>query len=254
LDVFGVPEDLRRAIQARRADLAQLSPYLRSIHDKHVIGVNTAYRLGPWIDITFFGDDGWFRYHRVALSLHPSLKVTCAEVFAHWSSPNQERIKFMGRDYDHPHGISAKPGHVSWGHNSGAAAISLAYHLDAKRIFLLGFDMDLDENGNPNWHGHHAEMVEDPKVPPFDRHGGTFVQMAEDAAELGLEILNVNPNSQIDAFPRISLEDALAHSAQDNGAQDNGAQRTGHRAQRTPPTRTKGTDPKDVGKEERGTE
>jgi hypothetical protein len=102
---------------------------------------------------------------------------------------------------------------VSWNLNSGAAAVGLAYHLGVKKIYLLGFDMHVGENGDQHWHRHYARSKDVKKRSvnklPFQRHLRGFFAVGRDAERLGLKIINVSPNSKIEQFPKMTLKEAL---------------------------------------------
>ncbi len=77
--------------------------------------------------------------------------------------------------------------------NIGAAAINLAYHTGATRVFLLGFDMNLGNSSRQHWHNvyNRGPIVEPKRIKklPFRRHLRYFPNIAYDAKELGLEII-----------------------------------------------------------------
>jgi hypothetical protein len=174
-----------------------------------VIGVNNAYRLGAWVDILFFGDWTWYLEHRQELQGWPGLKISCNSKFGNPGPDRMGGIKYLARDREHLEGISGDPSKVSWNQNSGAAAINVAVHLGVKRIYLLGFDMDMDhKNNRTHWFGSHGPSVGRPvKPPPFGRHLRGFPAIAEDAKRMGVGIINVNPESKIDVFPKVALKD-----------------------------------------------
>ena len=201
---FGVPEDVVAKVMTGALPPATYSPYLAPIHGAHVIGVNNAYQIGPWIDAIFFGDCAWYLVHRTALAKLSNLKVSCCPRFAGRPQKDMEGVKYLAKDGGHRYGISNNPSKVAWNHNSGASAINLAVHFGAKRIILLGFVMCLDGSVS-HWHGSHGNK----KPPPFARHLNGFPSIAEDAARRGVEVLNCSPNSQIDVFPKVSLSEVL---------------------------------------------
>ncbi len=200
---FGVPEELVREVRQGRKPVTAYSPYLSPIYNKHIIAVNNAYMLGDWVDVCWFGDNSWYLVHRLGLIRFKGIKATCNIRFEKPEPRREARLKYLARDSKR-FGITTKEGHVSWNGNSGASAINLAYHFGAKRILLLGFDMQKDGNAT-HWHGGHDPHVE----PPFKRHKTSFAYIKADAERLGIEILNVNPDSAIDEFPKVRLEDVL---------------------------------------------
>ena len=160
--------------------------------------------LGNWVDFIYFGDSAWYLVHREGLKRHPKISVSSHPRFSKPDARKEVGLKYLARDGAKRFGISTKPGHVSWNGNSGASAINLAVHLGARRVLLLGFDMKA-EGQNTHWHGGH-----DPRVnPPFKRHLLCFPYVQEDARRLGVEILNVCPDSAIDVFPKVRLEEVL---------------------------------------------
>jgi len=210
---FHIPENVIEAVREKRLPLSAYSPYMESIHSKHIIGVNMALQLGNWVDFCFFGDDGWFRDHRKELAQFTGVKVSCAPMFCKntYHADNGERIKYLAQDPKKSHGISEVPYTVCWNANSGAAAISLASHLGAKKIVLLGFDMQLDPNGNSHWHKEY--QMNPAKRSVFPRHLRGFPIIAADAKRMGIEILNASPESAIDDFPKMTVEAILNGSS-----------------------------------------
>ena len=207
---FGVPEDVINKVQSGDLPMSAYSPYLSPIHGKHVIGVNAAFLLGSWIDLLFFGDGAFYWNNRDAIDSFPNIRVTC--------NPNVHKrvgvynVKFLQRDGTHNAGLTRKKGFVSWNKHSGGAAISLAYHLGVQRIYLLGFDMTATE-GKQHFHAHYpsAKKPKKSNQMPFKRHLETMSAISRDARALNLKIYNVNLDSVITNFPRITLEEALNH-------------------------------------------
>jgi hypothetical protein len=209
---FGVPEDTVSKVMTGELPPSAYSPFLAPIHVSHVIGVNNAYTIGPWIDAVFFGDCAWYLVHREALAKFRNLKVTCCPRFANKTEKDSEGIKYLpkggGREIEGggpKHGLSGNPSRVCWNHNSGAAAINLAVHFGVKRIVLLGFDMRLDDSNRSHWHGFHQSNG----LATFARHLRGFPAIAEDAKNRGIEILNANSESAIEAFPKVTLKEIL---------------------------------------------
>lgn len=101
-------------------------------------------------------------------------------------------------------GLSTKKGTINTNRNSGAAAINLAYHLGAKRILLLGFDMK--HKGARHWFGEHPKNL--------NQHSD-YAGFAERFRSIlperyGIEIWNVTRDTALDAFPRYDLDEVCA--------------------------------------------
>lgn len=218
---FGVPEELVLRVCVKEEPETVYTPFLQaqlSRQGHYTIGVNNAYQLGAEVvDVVFFGDSGWWLVHQKRLQKWPGLIMSCCPYFG--SYPDK-RVYYMPKDRAHTQGISTRPGVVAWNHNSGAAAINLAVQFGAKRIRLLGFDMQMLHPIYSHWHGAHVSMKRKlhnnaplQKVP-FARHLRGFAQIAKDAERLGIEILNVNSASVIPVFPQVTLAEALQSEAQ----------------------------------------
>ena len=210
---FDIPEDVVQGVLSRELPLNAYSPYLSAIHHKHIIGVNAAFYLGSWVDIAFFGDGGFYFQNRKELLEFPNMLVSCNPALS--NNKKAIGVKFIRRDGRYRHGISFRKGSVSWNKNSGAAAINLAVHLGAKRIYLLGFDMKLGEGDLQWWHKHYKRAQNDkkthPKKLPFQNHLEGFPVIARDARRHGIEIFNISRDSAITNFPKITVQEALEH-------------------------------------------
>jgi hypothetical protein len=206
---FGVPEETIKAVMTGKQPASAYSEYLSPIHNKHVIGINNAYKIGDWLDALFFGDCGWYVVYRLALLELQCLKVTCCDRFANKSEKSSLGIKYLARNRKKTLGISEDPTTVCWNNNSGFAAISLAAHFGVKRIVLLGFDMTLDSSRVSHWHGSHHPQNKKPPIPAFARHmrGAMFIQ--QDAERLGIEVLNCSDISTLTEFKKVNLQDVL---------------------------------------------
>ena len=208
---FDIPESLVMDVLTKKKPISVYSEYLSLLHNKHVIGVNTSFLIGEWVDFIFFGDNGFLLQNQCELAEHIGLKISC-----HPQTEKYNWIKYVCRDKSKVRGISTNPKAISWNGNSGASAINIAIHTGAKRIILLGFDMKLDDSKKQHWHNHYnkyGQPVVDTRhkrhTLPFDRHLRGFPEIAKDAKKIGVEILNANPDSAIDVFKKINVKDIL---------------------------------------------
>lgn len=202
---FEVPLSIVTQVKNKTLPLSAYSKYLTYLHDKHTIGINIAYQIGTWIDIIFFGDNGFYQAHKNKLLQYPGIVATCAPCFIEKKKDNG--IKFLNQDPKKRQGISTNISTVAWNGNSGAAAISLAVHLGVKKIVLLGFDMNLDSQGSSHWHSEYE--VRNRKQSPFAKHLQGFPAIARDAKNMGVDIINANPNSAIHEFPKKSIKEII---------------------------------------------
>lgn len=196
---------IQAGLSLNQKDPRQVFPAIRDYLlklrlDKHrVIGVNDAFRLGDNIvDVAWFTDCGWFDKNRVKFARFGGLKAHCCN--RHAERPGVHRI--VRQDTS---GISTNPKKINWNKNSGSSAINLAYLLGARRVILIAFDMQFGQSKTHNWHAEHKKKR--PKNwNPFPRFLDPFAELAKDAKVLGLEIINANPDSAIEVFPKMKLE------------------------------------------------
>lgn len=178
-----------------------LDEKLELIHNKRVIGVNTSFMLGDWVDVCWWSDPCWYEWNVVDLSEFGGLKACCCRALI-----DKPGVKVLNRGKSM--GIDHRTNFISWNRSSGGSAINLAVHLGAKRIVLLGFDMKpSDDKGEDNWHNLHKVK----KYPPYHRFLESFPHIKKDAGNLGVEIINSTMCSLIpeDIFPKIPLEEVV---------------------------------------------
>jgi hypothetical protein len=214
VSTFNVPENL---VPLRKEEFVDFGDYLKPfLQDKYVIGVNLSAFLGDWVDVAYWGDSDTYLHYMSWYDEFSGLKVSSAGKFA---ASKFKSIKFLQKD--HYKGICTDRKSLTWaGFNSGAAAINLAYYFGAKRIFLLGFDMYSLPNGRVHWHAGYPDKKENftnkdlkmgklPKrskvQPAYKRQLSGFKPISEKIQELGIEVINLSPNSKIKEFPVASF-------------------------------------------------
>lgn len=202
LQQFDVPESIIESVYSGKETPAAYSPYLSALHDKHIIAVNVAYKIGPWIDMMFFGDTSTWTEEQTELIKFKGLRVTCAESL----NRNIPYLKFLGKNPRKKTGISKDNNLISWNFNSGAAAINVAVHTGVKRIVLFGFDMKLDQSQNQHWHKIYTSPLKTVDAS-FRKHLAGFPEIKKDLDAMGIEVFNCNPNSAIDCFQKINFKD-----------------------------------------------
>ncbi|MFA7217792.1 MAG: ATP-grasp fold amidoligase family protein [Dehalococcoidales bacterium] len=206
---FEIPDEVVLDVLNGKQPMSAYSPYMKFLHDKHVIAVNAAFMIGEWMDMVFFGDSKFFLKFKNQLYTHPKLKVSCAP-----ASQQCPWVKYLSRDKRKPRGLTENRETVSWNYNSGGAAMTVAANAGAKRIFLLGFDMKLNDRGDQHFHSVYkskrtAANPAKRKNLKFFQHLKSFPEIAQDAKRRGIEVYNVCPDSAILEFPRITLKQAI---------------------------------------------
>ncbi len=168
---------------------------------KHrTIGVNHAISLGP-VDMLWFGDFNFYKSNELKIDAFAGLKCTCACEIPELDWPHIKRVRRSKKVW----GIeSERADAIAWNGNSGGSAINIAYHLGAKRVALVGFDM---RRIGTSTHFHDFYGKRQKGKDPYIRHMKCFNSITEDAKILGLEIVNCTPGSKITQFPFVKLED-----------------------------------------------
>jgi hypothetical protein len=103
--------------------------------------------------------------------------------------------------------LTDQAGTVGDGGNSGFQAINLAAQFGARRIVLVGFDMRIDRGAH--WHGRHPPGLNNPTDRNLVRWRLVIDRSAAELAALGIDVVNVSPVSMLNAFPVVSIEEAL---------------------------------------------
>ena len=160
--------------------------------------------MAPWADLLYYADARWWKWHQEQLKDFKGIQVTieCN------GSQVEDGSVYMLRNLDQGDGVgqvSTDPRGLCTGRNSGYQAINLAYLAGSRRIVLLGYD-GKRINKKSHWFGDHPAPTSDAEMDAFRR---SFRDGAKRFRELGIEILNASPDSAIDAFPRVTVEEAL---------------------------------------------
>lgn len=101
-------------------------------------------------------------------------------------------------------GLSLDHNIIHQGSNSGYQAINLAYHMGAKRVLLLGYDMQ-KTGGKAHWFGDHPDKC----GSDYGLYASKFTSLAKHAVELGLEIVNCSRNTALNCFSIKKIDEAL---------------------------------------------
>ena len=160
------------------------------------IAVNTTFQLAPWANILYGADAAWWLHTPGALQFEGS-KVTMEEV------RGVNRIGRAGKA-----GYSDNPAELHTYGNSGAQAIQIAAKAGAKRILVLGMDMQGD-----HWHGRHPAPLRETHTDVYALFRDWMRVLAKELERRDVEVLNCCPTSALECFPRVSLEKALAARA-----------------------------------------
>ena len=172
------------------------------LKDECTIGCNSAFIHGSEIcNICIFGDTKWFNKFKGELNHFDGLVFTSHREYMY------SKIEWLWWLPRKPKGLSKKE--LGWNKNTGSNAINLALILGAKRVYLLGFDMKLLDPKCPNWHDRLIHKLDIFNAELYKRFNKGFKEVARclPRAFPGSQIINVTDDSNLDAFPKISLKD-----------------------------------------------
>jgi hypothetical protein len=169
------------------------------LKDKVVIAVNKAFLHLPMAQVLYWSDTRFFEWYSKEIEDFKGIKVTCR--------PQPKRNDIINLLNTGKTGLETMSYGLRDGGNSGYAAINLAYHLGAKRIVLLGFDMQT--NGKEtHWHEGYSSTADTETmgrlmIPNFD-------SLVEPLAKRKVKVYNASPISKLTSFEKITIEEALA--------------------------------------------
>lgn len=170
-----------------------------------MIAISDVYRVAPWADYLYSCDYHWWDFH---YSEHnPNLHAFKAFAGERWTVDEGAAIKYglhRLKGVDHA-GLGQDCIHT--GSNSAYQAINLAYLFGARRILLLGIDLQHGELGQQKRHffGDHPPRFNVDQ--PFDLMQWAFANLRPEL--YGIEVTNCTRGGALEVFPRADLEVAL---------------------------------------------
>ena len=171
-----------------------------------VMGINFAahYRV-PNARATFFADRRVWRWGKDRLLAQPGKLFTLGDK----KHVDHIRVRHLRRGKTA--GLSRDPAILNHGNSSGYAAISLAIHLGADPIYLVGFHMK-PEPGTGKIHAEDG-IYEMPTSPVcFQSTLKYFPSLAADAKLMGVSIINTTMDSELTCFEKLPLSETLCVS------------------------------------------
>lgn len=174
------------------------------LKDKNVIAINDNYKLAPWAKVLYACDAHWWVWHKDSVRDFKGELWTQSES---WSDDQRKEVSHLNIKTITSKGgagLSTDPDIIYQGANSGYQAINLAYHFGAKRIILLGYDMQ-NTGGKSHWFGEHPNGVS----PKYNSIIPFFQTIADQLPSLDLEVINCTRETQLECFAKSSLEDVL---------------------------------------------
>lgn len=177
---------------------------LSPLKGRRVIAINSAVLAWPDADVLFFADARWWsdppRGWKADIGRFAGRVVTTS------GGGPVDVTRLM--KIDPANGIALAPTQLALARTSVTGAINLAVHLGCRRVALLGVD---GRNGEAGERHHHGAAYPWPFIKgSFDLHRTEFQAVAPSIARAGVEVINANPASAIDVWPKTGFEDAIA--------------------------------------------
>ena len=184
---------------------------VEKVRGLNVMVINDNYKLAPWADVLYAADVKWWKLHEEGISQFQGEKWTVPNA---WEVKDREHFEkeyglhFIKCNENNP-GLSRLPDEINANCHGGLQAINLAYHMGAREIILLGYDMKY--NRRSHWFGEHPG--DKPlHMDHYNRRLKLYDKVAEDAKKMGLTIINCTRDTAITQFPQIPLDYALGNN------------------------------------------
>lgn len=171
---------------------------IENLKDKNTICINKSVFNIPNPKVLYFSDYRFYMWYNEELKKIKCIKYTIA---------NQIKdADYIILSPSGNNGLELRKGHIKQGNNSGYAAINLAYHLGAKTIYLLGFDMEVKDK--THFHGGYKEKQKEYKLEQdtLNRFKKSFDNIDLILKKLNINIFNVNDKKTLNTIQNISIE------------------------------------------------
>ncbi len=168
-----------------------------------VVVVNDTWRLLPRADVLFASDAAWWKVH-----LH---SVAASFTGERWTTdgPGAREYKLQYIPCVRGEGAPIKGTEILNGGNSGYNAIGLSYLFGARKIVLVGFDMQKGGDGRQHWFGSHQAGVGLSGSLPIRAWLQRFDKLAADLETDGVDLINCTRETAIRCIRREPLRSTL---------------------------------------------
>ena len=170
------------------------------LRGKKTIVINKAIKFWPEADVMYWTDGRVYNWLKEDIIKFKGKRFTISPR----SYPCDVTVLRRGKKL----GIEWSMDSIAHGSNSGAAAINLALHLGAKRIILLGYDMGRN-NSESHFHDGYPTSVTADNIYK-NQFLPSFSVIRDDIKGKGIQVFNACLTSKLNAFKKITIEEALA--------------------------------------------
>jgi hypothetical protein len=180
------------------------------LQGRMVMVINSSCYIAPWADILYFIDSSWWDNHRDIVMNWPGLVMTDSRRAKGEAPDRLHRLQHEQRHNFPPPGSPA----IRYGRSSGHMAVSLAVSLGCARIVLLGYDMKV--SGDRSHHHDDPTYRNSEENLKFlsETYSSTFIPSFKGWHQAGLkagvDIVNATPDSALQEFPFVNIEEELA--------------------------------------------
>lgn len=168
-----------------------------NLKGKRVIAVNRAFQVLPDADVLYWTDSRFYKWYKSEIDMFNGVKYTCRT-----SNLYNNNVRIV---YPSSKVFDLRSKFISNANNSGYAAINLAYKLGAKKVYLLGYDMNIPGN-KTHWHDGYDVKHNKNVYSNMMKH---FISLSNEIKNIDFEIINANPLSRMNCFPKCTLKEAL---------------------------------------------
>lgn len=173
---------------------------LSVLRGRKIIAINSSFETVPFADILFFADTRWYRAHKLGVKAFKGRVVTLST-----TAYDDDRKRILPMMAQKVVGLAVERTKLAMERTSMQAAINLAVHLGANPIVTIGLDGKAGSKGRTHHHPPHPWPL---RPDCWHAQRANLLSMVKPLKRMGIEVLNASPDSAIDFWPRMTLEEA----------------------------------------------
>lgn len=174
-----------------------------------VLAVSDSWRLAPFAEVLYAADAPWWDHDDGAKHRGFAGEKWTQDQRSKTDAQFQAAARW-GLTLVHSQmlpGLSFDPALIHQGGNSGFQAVNLAVLFGARRILLLGFDLQ-PTGGQAHFFGDHPGALN--QAIPYGMFRAAFEEAAPQLAAAGIEVINCSRQTALTCFARRPIEEALS--------------------------------------------
>ena len=157
--------------------------------DVITVGVNSAWKMAPWIDVLYAGDTRYWKHNHEDIEAAGCTAKRYSRNVTAERKYQAKRVKSaLGADY-----------------NSGEMAVEMAIRFGSPFVIMLGFDVSVD--AGIHFHGQHKN-TSNPDARRCNRWLTQFARIPKKYPKA--VVVNCSRKTALSCFPRMDLESAIA--------------------------------------------